>query len=215
MRYEVVGNESGVFVLDRQTTLLHHCDKQKCNVVTPEGVSVEALKLIAGGPKAAEAAKQDGKCPCDSKPKEAVVRGLKATSFDSLDKPIPPLNEIKEELGMGAVTQSAAKPSDPFAGGTTDSSASSSSSTQNVTQSASSGYSSSTPSSYPSSPSNSQTADASSTSASISSSATPPSTSSTPSSTSPSADTSYSSSAATTAPSPSGSAPSNPYGSTP
>ena len=58
MRYELVGNENGVFVLDRQTTLLHHCDKQKCNVVTPEGVSVEALKLVAGGPKAAEAVKK-------------------------------------------------------------------------------------------------------------------------------------------------------------
>jgi hypothetical protein len=90
MRYEIVGNENAVFVLDRQTTLMHRCDKDHCTLITPQGTTIESMRRLAGILSPDEIIKKENqnlqKCNCQSDDKKEILKPkIEITSFQTLD----------------------------------------------------------------------------------------------------------------------------------
>jgi hypothetical protein len=94
MRYQIVGNDNAVFVLDRQTTLMHRCDKDHCQLITPQGTTIETMRQLAGIPSPQDLIqlqnkqKEQQNCRCEA-PKEDLFPSIKmqVTSFQTIDTP--------------------------------------------------------------------------------------------------------------------------------
>lgn len=118
-RYEMVSGQEGVYVLDRQTTLMHHCDKKKCKLLSPEGSSVEAMRALSGAPSVnLVRKKQPATCVVPEKKVEKNYNNVNISSFQSIAQPMPSMNELKgnsaDALGMAQVNQQVQKPQNPF-----------------------------------------------------------------------------------------------------
>lgn len=118
-RYEMVSGQEGVYVLDRQTTLMHHCNKEKCKLLSPEGSSVEAMRALSGIPSVDLVQKPEPKtCVTPEKKPAQNYANINISSFQSITDPMPSMNKIKESsahaLGMGKVNQQVQKPQNPF-----------------------------------------------------------------------------------------------------
>ena len=122
-RYEMVSGQEGVYVLDRQTTLMHHCDKTKCRLLSPEGSSVEAMRALSGTPSVDLVRKQppvmcSATCVTPEKKAEKKYENVNISSFQSVAQPMPSMNELKgnsaNALGMEHVNQQVQKPQNPF-----------------------------------------------------------------------------------------------------
>ncbi|HCU06492.1 MAG TPA: hypothetical protein DIC42_02775 [Holosporales bacterium] len=118
-RYEMVSGQDGVYLLDRQTTLIHHCNKEKCTLLSPEGSSVEAMRALAGIPSVDLVRKDPPQtCMVPEKKPEPNYANINISSLQSLTQPMPSMNEIKnnsgDALGMGKVNQQVQKPQNPF-----------------------------------------------------------------------------------------------------
>lgn len=122
-RYEMVSGQEGVYVLDRQTTLMHHCDKQKCKLLSPEGSSIEAMRALSGAPSVNLVRKQQAvacpaTCAVPEKKEEKNYTNVNISSFQSVAQPMPSMNELKgnaaDVLGMEQVNQQIQKPQNPF-----------------------------------------------------------------------------------------------------
>ena len=95
LRYQIIGNDKAVFVLDRQTTLMHHCNKQNCQLITPQGTNIEQMRQLAGIPTAQQVMqqqkkKQIEKCRCEAEQKDNLFPQVKlnVSSFQSLEPQI-------------------------------------------------------------------------------------------------------------------------------
>lgn len=124
-RYSMVGNENSVFILDRQTTLIQHCNKDHCSLVTPQGVTVDMLRQMAGVPNPSDALssppQQACQCPQQSAPtKDPLLASQpQITSFQMVD---PLANKADNaqlqqksaaDIGMKQIAQPMA-PNNPF-----------------------------------------------------------------------------------------------------
>lgn len=140
LRYSLVGNENGVFVLDRNTTLLHHCDKDSCKLITPQGTTIEMMRQMSGIPNPQDVLSQStcGKCTTS-----IAAPKLSVTSFQSLTpeskpsspdmiakqqesiakdvgmsvmaKPVSAVNPFPSDTNMSSASPSATSPSQPAA----------------------------------------------------------------------------------------------------
>ena len=118
-RYDMVSGQDGVYVLDRQTTLMHHCDKKKCKLLSPEGSSVEAMRALSGAPSVnLVRQKPPVTCVVPEKKPEINYQNVNVSSFQSIVQPMPSMNDIKgntgDALGMEQVSQQVQKPKNPF-----------------------------------------------------------------------------------------------------
>ena len=118
-RYEMVGGQNGIYLLDRQTTLIHHCNQEKCTLLSPEGSSVEAMRALAGMPSVDLVRKEPPKaCMVPEKKPEQNYENINISSLQSLTQPMPSMTELKNNaanaLGMGTVNQQVQKPQNPF-----------------------------------------------------------------------------------------------------
>ena len=118
-RYEMVSGQDGVYILDRQTTLMHHCNKEKCKLLSPEGSSVEAMRALSGIPSVdLVRKKQPQACVVPEKKPEKNYSNVNISSFQSITQPMPSINEIKgnaaNALSMSTVNQQVKKPQNPF-----------------------------------------------------------------------------------------------------
>ncbi|MBP9752599.1 MAG: hypothetical protein KBD31_02160 [Proteobacteria bacterium] len=129
LRYDVVGNENGVFVLDRQTTLLHHCDKQNCTLITPKGTTIDSMRKLAGIPSPDEVVKkvsdQNTKsCNCQNISEQLFPKPkMQLTSFEKVEPEMPAMtpdmikqNQEKsaKDLGMSSMMTPNQAPTNPF-----------------------------------------------------------------------------------------------------
>ena len=115
----MVSGQDGVYVLDRQTTLMHHCNKEKCKLLSPEGSSVEAMRALSGIPSVDLVRKEQPQaCVVPEKKPEQNYSTINISSFQSIVQPMPSINEIKgnaaNALSMSTVNQQVQKPQNPF-----------------------------------------------------------------------------------------------------
>lgn len=104
MRYQIVGNDSAVFVLDRQTTLMHHCDKDHCQLITPQGTTIETMRQLAGIPspqnliQLQNKKKEQQSCCCDT-PKEDLFPNVKMqiTSFQTIEQQVLSSQKLQQQ----------------------------------------------------------------------------------------------------------------------
>jgi hypothetical protein len=118
-RYEMVGGQNGIYLFDRQTTLIHHCDQEKCKLLSPDGSSVEAMRALAGIPSVDLIRKEQAQtCIAPEKKPEQNYANINISSLQSITDPMPSMTELKANspntLGMGTVNQQVQKPQNPF-----------------------------------------------------------------------------------------------------
>lgn len=107
LRYQVVGGNNAVFVLDRQTTLMHHCDQQHCQIITPQGTNLDAMRQLAGIPTAQEVIKKPQviapqTCRCENEKVETLPISMKVSSFQTLEPQILSPERIRYQQKLDA-----------------------------------------------------------------------------------------------------------------
>jgi hypothetical protein len=103
IRYQIVGNDNAVFVLDRQTTLMHRCDKDHCQLITPQGTTIETMRELAGIPSPQDLIQLQDKqreqqnCRCET-PKDALFPSIKmqVTSFQTIEPQLLSPQKLQE-----------------------------------------------------------------------------------------------------------------------
>lgn len=49
-RYTLVNNQNALFVFDKKTATLNYCNEKNCQLITPQGTTIEAMRTMAGMP---------------------------------------------------------------------------------------------------------------------------------------------------------------------
>ncbi|MDP2193584.1 MAG: hypothetical protein Q8K36_03555 [Alphaproteobacteria bacterium] len=118
-RYELVGTQDGIYVLDKRSTLMHHCDKEKCKLLTPDGTDLQTLRTLAGVPDVNLVRTPEPPVCVPQTPKAPEqAKYVNISSFQSIHDPLPSVNPVMQPqaqaLGMDNVQQSVQKPVNPF-----------------------------------------------------------------------------------------------------
>jgi hypothetical protein len=92
-RYSVVGGQSAIYVFDKKTATINYCNDKTCQLITPQGTTIEAMRVMAGMPaqnaivqQAQPVSAVNGSCPngCTVDPKAAKPAEANLTSLQTL-----------------------------------------------------------------------------------------------------------------------------------